>query len=75
MNTTRTFAWDEDKAAENVHKHHVPFAHATRVFDDPLGLDVLDGSARHGEKRWNIVGMIDGRLFLAYPVITHTHYM
>lgn len=33
---TMQFAWDPGKAQSNLSKHHVSFALAERVFDDPL---------------------------------------
>ena len=61
------FEWDESKAAENLAKHKVPFAYATRVFDDPYRIEREDWSLDYGESRYQAIGMIEGHvLFVAF---------
>ena len=56
-----TFLWNEDKAAENEHKHGVKFEEAATVFDDPLL--VLADASRNDEQRDKVIGFsIAGRL-------------
>ena len=63
------FEWDDAKAAENLAKHHISFEAARFVFDDALAVDWLDESEDYGEERYNIVGMVVGRLlFVAYTL-------
>ena len=57
-----SFAWDPDKAAENLRKHKVSFETATRVFDDPLAVDDIDEREDYGEERSNIIGMAGDQL-------------
>jgi uncharacterized protein len=63
------FEWDDAKEAENFAKHHISFEAARFVFDDALAVDWLDESEDYGEERYNIVGMVVGRLlFGAYTL-------
>lgn len=63
-----TYEWDDAKAAANLAKHGVPFAHATRVFDDPYRLEREGPSEDYGEPRYQALGMVEGRvLFVAFP--------
>jgi uncharacterized DUF497 family protein len=57
------FEWSEQKAAENMRKHKVSFEVARYVFDDPNALGEIDGGEHYGEDRYNIIGVIRGRLF------------
>ena len=61
------FAWDERKSRSNLAKHHVGFAFATRVFDDPHVMSLPDDHA--GEERWLSIGLVHGVLIL---VVVHT---
>lgn len=58
------FEWDERKAAENVAKHGVPFAYATRVFLDARRLDSEDTRRDYGEARRLVFGTLEERLFV-----------
>jgi uncharacterized DUF497 family protein len=49
------YEWDPDKALSNVHKHHVDFADAVLVFNDPLALTILDDQP--SEERFVTLGM------------------
>jgi uncharacterized DUF497 family protein len=61
------FEWDDDKAAENYAKHHIDFWRARRVFDDPLGVDGTDDTTFYGERRFTVIGMVEGTLlFVVY---------
>jgi uncharacterized DUF497 family protein len=60
------FAWDNEKAAENLAKHGIPFAYATRVFDDPYHTEEEDPDF-YDEVRYHAVGMVENLLiFVAY---------
>jgi uncharacterized DUF497 family protein len=61
------FEWDEQKAARNL-------SAARHVFDDPAALDEIDDSERYEEDRYNIIGMVRGRLFFVTFTIRGTRY-
>jgi uncharacterized DUF497 family protein len=62
------FEWNPDKAASNLAKHGVDFSDATRIFDDPLMLLLID-SRTYGERRYKAIGTVNGRvLFVAYTM-------
>jgi uncharacterized DUF497 family protein len=48
--------------------HGVSFEAARDVFKDPFALDWLDESEGHGEDRYSVIGMSEGRLL--YVVYT-----
>ena len=50
------FAWDSEKAAENVRKHRVSFESAREVFFDVLGMSG-DASNSGDEARASFIGM------------------
>jgi len=58
------FAWDPVKAAANVRKHGVSFEEARWVFLDPLRVERLDPGGPYGEDRYQVIGMVGGRVFL-----------
>jgi uncharacterized DUF497 family protein len=63
------FEWDEAKAAANHRNHGVTFEQAQKVFTDPCAIERLDDREDYGENRFNIIGMVDGRLlFVAYTL-------
>jgi uncharacterized protein len=54
------FEWDEEKARANLAKHGVSFDEATRVFDDPAGIQDLDDRFDYGEERTVATGQVEG---------------
>jgi hypothetical protein len=58
------FEWDEAKAAANAARHGVSFEAAKLVFDDPFAIERLDDREDYGEERFNIIGMVEGRVLL-----------
>jgi uncharacterized DUF497 family protein len=63
------FDWDEVKAAENYAKHGVGFESAKRVFEDAFAIERVDDREDYGEERFNILGMVEGRLlFVSYTM-------
>jgi uncharacterized DUF497 family protein len=46
------FAWDPDKAAENLRKHGVDFVEASTIFGDPLEVTIPDPAHSEGEARF-----------------------
>jgi hypothetical protein len=62
-----TFTWDNAKARNNLAKHGVSFAEATRVFEDAFAIEFLDDRQDYGEERFVVFGMVDGEvLYVAY---------
>lgn len=57
------FEWDERKARANLAKHHLSFAVARQVFEDPNHLSIQDRHEKH-EERWQTLGCIDGVLII-----------
>ncbi len=49
------YEWDPEKASANLKKHHVDFADAIGVFEDPLAVTIPDD--RHEEARFVTMGM------------------
>jgi uncharacterized DUF497 family protein len=63
------FDWDDAKGLDNYAKHGVSFETAQKVFRDPFAIEHEDDRRDHGELRFTIVGMVDGRLlFVAYSL-------
>lgn len=58
------FEWDPAKAAANYAGHGVHFETATRVFEDPFAIELLDDRYDYGEERYAILGSADGRLIV-----------
>ena len=61
------FEWDAEKERTNIAKHGLDFQTAVRVFLDPLLREVEDDRG-YDELRWNVIGMVDGRVL----VVTYT---
>jgi hypothetical protein len=55
------FTWRRDKAKENLRKHGLTFARASRVFFDPHLLIVEDCIDDSGEMRYHAIGYCDTR--------------
>ncbi len=67
------FDWDDVKAAENYAKHGVGFDTAKKVFEDVFAIERLDDREDYGELRFNILGMVEGRLlFVSYTMRNET---
>ena len=52
------FGWNEAKRASNLRKHGIDFADAKGVFDGPV---FIRRSDRHGEIRYQVLGIVEGR--------------
>ena len=55
------FEWDSKKETENIHKHGIDFATASRLWDEPV-LEREDERRDYGETRILAFGRVDGRL-------------
>ena len=63
------FEWDNAKASGNYAKYAVSFEAAKRAFNDPFAIEWLDDRFDYGEDRYNLLGMVEGRLlFIAYTL-------
>jgi uncharacterized protein len=62
------FDWDEAKNRDNVAKHGVSFAFASRIFEGPV-FTWFDDRFEYGETREISIGMVDGAVVLA---VVHT---
>jgi uncharacterized protein len=58
------FEWNEAKAKANFRRHGVSFELATTVFEDPFAVERVDDREEHGEERFVIVGVAEGRVLL-----------
>lgn len=67
------FTWDPIKAASNLAKHGVAFAHGATVLADPLALTVFDAEHSGFEERWFTLGVSsDGKLLAVAHTFTAT---
>jgi uncharacterized protein len=62
------FEWDARKAVRNLAQHKISFEVARYVFDDPAAIEELDDREQYGEDRFNIIGVVSGRVI----VVTYT---
>lgn len=60
------FTWTEEKAKENIGKHHLSFEVAKFVFYDPDRLERFDVTHSDDEDRWQTLGLIDNVVFVVY---------
>jgi len=61
------WTWDPRKNQGNLRKHGVSFDLASRVFEDPRAVSLLDQNA--GEERWLTVGKVADAVVL---LVVHT---
>jgi len=54
------FAWDADKARQNLRKHAEGFRQAATVFRDPGALSLYDAEHSAEEDRWITLGLSAG---------------
>ena len=61
------FEWDENKNQTNIRDRGIDFNDAKNVFLDPFRMERLDSRADYGEIRFQVIGMVEGRLlFVVY---------
>ncbi|WP_028874761.1 BrnT family toxin [Tepidiphilus margaritifer] len=58
------FEWDEAKSEACFLERGFDFAYATRAFFDPNRLIQADTRYNYGEERYQLMGKIEGRLFV-----------
>jgi hypothetical protein len=66
MNYTRAmnFEWDETKSEACFAQRGFDFAYAARAFFDPDRVVQVDTRRSYGEERYQLMGMIERRLFV-----------
>ena len=62
------FEWDEAKNSACFERRGFDFAYAVRAFLDPQRFVVQDMRRDHGEDRYRLIGVIDGRVYVVYTV-------
>ena len=58
------FEWDAHKSQKCFEERGFDFAYASRAFDDPHQVQKVDVRWDYGERRFQIMGRIDGRLYV-----------
>jgi len=73
MNYTRTmnFEWDEAKSETCFAQRGFDFAYAARAFFDPNRIVHVDTRRSYGEERYQLMGMIERRLFVLVYMPRH----
>lgn len=58
--------FDSDKELENKAAHDgLSLAFGAKILADPHVIEALDDRFNYGEERWNILGMVEGRVYAA----------
>jgi len=57
--------FDPRKDAENQRNHGVSLALGTSVIADHHAIEAIDDRFDYGEERWNVLGMVDGKVYIA----------
>lgn len=65
------FEWDETKSEDCFQSRGFDFAFAARVFFDPDRLVEADTRHSYGEERFQLMGKIEGRLFVVVYTPRH----
>lgn len=65
------FEWDENKSEECFAQRGFDFAYAARVFFDPNRIVTTDTRRSYGEERYQVMGMIEQRLFVVVYTPRH----
>ena len=65
------FEWDEAKSEECYTQHGFDFAYAARAFFDPNRIVHADTRHSYGEERYQLIGMIEKRLFIVIYTPRH----
>jgi uncharacterized DUF497 family protein len=58
------FEWHNAKAEANFRRHGVSFGLAKTVFKHPFAIERLDDREEHGEERFVMIGMAEGKVLL-----------
>ena len=66
------FEWDDAKSESCLTSRGFDFAFAARVFFDPDRIIVADTRRSYGEERFQLIGKIEGRLFVVVYTPRHS---
>jgi uncharacterized protein len=66
------FEWDDAKARLNIRNHGLSFEVAKEAFSDVFAVEWADERENYGEDRYNITGMVQGRLITVTFTIRET---
>ena len=58
------YEWDQDKDAENRHKHRLGLADGIPALEDPYAESWIDERFKYGEERIVTLGCTNGRVLL-----------
>ena len=58
-------SFDPVKDAENQRNHGLSLAFGAKVIADPYSVEAVDDRFNYGEERWNVIGMVDGNIYVA----------
>jgi len=56
--------FDPKKDAINQKKHGLSLAFGEKVIADPHAIELIDDRIPYGEDRWNILGMVEGKVYV-----------
>lgn len=65
------FEWDEAKSEACAHERRFNFAYVARAFYDPNRVTHADTRRNYGEDRYQLMGKIDGRVFVVVYTVRH----
>jgi len=58
-------SFDPAKDFKNQRDHGVSLAYGAKVVADPHSIEVIDDRFAYGEERWNVIGLVDGQIYVA----------
>lgn len=58
-------SFDPAKDVKNQRDHGVSLAFGVKVVADPNSIEVIDDRFAYGEERWNVIGLVDGQVYVA----------
>jgi uncharacterized DUF497 family protein len=56
--------FDSVTDAKNQKDHGLSLAFGERVIADPRAIELIDDRFPYGEERWNVLGMVDGKIYV-----------
>ncbi len=63
------FEWDEKKRLKTIRERGIDFIDATKIWNDPMRQERIDGRKNYGETRMQTIGKVHfGILFVVYTV-------
>ena len=68
------FQWDEAKSSACLKTRGFDFAYAASAFADPGRIVEQDNRFSYGEDRYQLIGRIEGRLYVLIYTVRHDEY-